>query len=316
MSRSLVNDQVSDQFNSNRAPLKLDTLAVVGVGLIGGSFALALKQAGCVGRVLGVGRKRDTLETAKQLGVIDEIASLEEAAQADLVLVAAPVGAFVPVFEGLSKSLSDKTLITDGGSTKGNVVAAARAALGDRIDQFVPAHPIAGSHESGPRAAVVDLYRNRHVVVCPLPENTASAVEIVSDAWRACGARLLSMDVQQHDDVLAAVSHLPHWLASLYVEHVARDANASLNFEVAGAGFGDFSRIAQGSVEMWRDIFMANRQAMLRQLDGLHDLLEQARAALQANDSAWLEDVLANAAKARRQWGEQQKSRAGAQDEP
>lgn len=292
---------------------RVNTLAVVGVGLIGGSFARALKQAGCVGRVLGVGRKRETLEHALKLGVIDEIATLEQAAsQADLILLAAPVGAFGPLFEGLAKNLSDKVLITDGGSTKGNVVAAARAALGDRIDQFVPAHPIAGSHESGPQAAFADLYRDRHVVVCPLPENTASAVEFVADAWAACGARLVTMNVEQHDDVLAAVSHLPHWLASLYVEHVARDANADLNLQLAGSGFGDFSRIAQGSVEMWRDIFFANRDSMLRHLDGLHDLLGQAREALRTNDEAWLEAVLTNAARVRRNWGAGGDATAGA----
>ena len=287
---------------------RIDTLAVVGVGLIGGSFALALKQSGCVGTVLGVGRKRQTLEQAQQLGVIDEIVTIEQAAkQADLIMLAAPVGAFGPLFKDLAKHLSDTALITDGGSTKGNVVAAARAALGDRIDQFVPAHPIAGSHESGPQAAFAELYRDRHVVVCPLPENTASSVDYVSAAWHATGARLVAMKVDQHDDVLAAISHLPHWLASLYVEHVARDVNADLNLQLAGAGFGDFSRIAQGSVEMWRDIFMANRQAMLRQLDSLHDLLGQARQALQAEDNAWLEEVLTHAAQVRRSWGEQQK---------
>lgn len=289
-------------------PLRIDTLAVVGVGLIGGSFALGLKQAGCVGRVLGVGRKPETLAQARDLGVIDEIATLEQAArEADLIMLAAPVGSFEPIFEGLAANLADTALITDGGSTKGNVVTAARAALGQRIGQFVPAHPIAGSHESGPQAAFADLYRDRHVVVCPLPENTAGAVQFVCDAWRACGACLVTMDVEQHDDVLAAVSHLPHWLASLYVEHVARDANADLNLQLAGAGFGDFSRIAQGSVEMWRDIFMANRPAMLRQLDALHDLLGQAREALRANDEAWLNEILAHAASVRRQWGEQQK---------
>jgi prephenate dehydrogenase len=277
------------------------------VGLIGGSFALALKQAGCVGRVLGVGRQQRTLEQAQSLGIIDEIATLAQAArEADLLMLAAPVGAFDSLFQALSPHLSDKVLITDGGSTKGNVVAAARAALGDRIGQFVPAHPIAGSHESGPQAAFADLYRNRHVVVCPLPECPSSAVTTVSNAWQACGADLVRMTVEQHDDVLAAISHLPHWLASLYVEHVARDANAALNLQLAGAGFGDFSRIAQGSVEMWRDIFMANREGMLRQIDGLHGLLGQARDALEKNDAQWLESVLANAAQVRRDWGRQQ----------
>ncbi len=289
-------------------PLRIDTLAVVGVGLIGGSFALGLKQSGCVGRVLGVGRKPETLAQARDLGVIDEIATLEQAARvADLIMIAAPVGSFGPIFEGLAANLADTAVITDGGSTKGNVVMAARAALGQRIGQFVPAHPIAGSHESGPQAAFADLYRDRHVVVCPMSENTAGSIQFVCDAWAACGACLVTMDVEQHDDVLAAVSHLPHWLASLYVEHVARDANADLNLRLAGAGFGDFSRIAQGSVEMWRDIFTANRPAMLRQLDALHDLLGQAREALRANDEAWLNEILAHAASVRRQWGEQHK---------
>ena len=286
--------------------LRVGTLAVVGVGLIGGSFALGLKEAGVAERVWGVGRSAQTLHRAIELGVIDEAVSLDEAAQqADLMILAAPVGAFATLFQALAPHLADGVVITDGGSTKGNVVAAARAALGSRIGQFVPAHPIAGSHESGPQAAFADLYRDRHVVICPLPENRPSDVEFVSGAWRACGARLVTMDVQQHDDVLASVSHLPHWLASLYVEHVARDANADLNLQLAGAGFGDFSRIAQGSVEMWRDIFFANRQAMLRQLDDLHHLLGQAREALQQNDAAWLEETLTNAARVRRQWGEQ-----------
>ena len=299
-----LSDETSPE---QRSSFHIETLAVVGVGLIGGSFALALKQAGCVGRVLGVGRQQQTLEQAQSLGVIDEIATLEQAArEADLLLLAAPVGAFEALFQALSPHLSDKVLITDGGSTKGNVVAAARAALGDRIRQFVPAHPIAGSHESGPQAAFADLYRNRHVVVCPLPESPSSAVTTVSNAWQACGANLVTMTVEQHDDVLAAISHLPHWLASLYVEHVARDANAALNLQLAGAGFGDFSRIAQGSVEMWRDIFMANREGMLRQIDGLHGLLGQARDALEKNDAQWLESVLANAAQVRRDWGRQQ----------
>lgn len=285
----------------------IPTLAVVGVGLIGGSFALGLKQAGCVGRVLGVGRQPQTLERARRLGIIDEVATLETAAsQSDLILLAAPVGAFDALFEAIAPHLSDTTVITDGGSTKGNVVAAAQQRLASRIGQFVPAHPIAGSHESGPQAAFANLYRDRHVVICPMPQNPAWAVDRVSHAWQACGACPLVMAVEQHDDVLAAVSHLPHWLASLYVEHVARDSNASLNLQVAGAGFGDFSRIAQGSVEMWSDIFMANRQSMLRQLDGLHHLLGQARQALQANDERWLRTVLANAAEVRRDWGKRQ----------
>lgn len=283
----------------------IGTLAIVGVGLIGGSFALALKKRGMVKRVWGVGRSAQTVNQAIALGVVDEAVDLQKAAsEADLIMMAAPVGAFAELFGAMAPHLARDVVITDGGSTKGNVVAAARAGLGSRIGQFVPAHPIAGSHESGPQAALADLYCNRHVVICPLPENTPAAIERVSNAWQACGAQLVTMDVQQHDEVLAAVSHLPHWLASLYVEHVARDRNADLNLQLAGAGFGDFSRIAQGSVEMWRDIFLANRGAMLQQITELHALLGQARDALEKNDEHWLEQTLAHAAQVRRRWGE------------
>lgn len=280
------------------------TVAVVGVGLIGGSFALALKKAGAVSRVLGVGRRVETLNRAKELGVIDDVATLEVASrEADLMMLAAPVGSFEGLFSQMSSHLSDSTIITDGGSTKGNVVAAARAGLGHRIAQFVPAHPVAGSHESGPDAAYAELYRDRQVVVCPLPENDQRTIDQVRAAWSACGADLVTLGVQQHDAVLAAVSHLPHWLASLYVEHVATDVNAKANLQLAGAGFGDFSRIAQGSVEMWRDIFLANRPAMLAQIDRLQQLLDEAKQALERQDAAWLEKTLAHAAEVRRAWG-------------
>lgn len=280
------------------------TVAVVGVGLIGGSFALALKKAGAVGRVLGVGRRTETLERAKTLGVIDDVASLEVASQeADLIMLAAPVGTFESLFSQMAAHLSDNTIITDGGSTKGNVVSAARAGLGHRIAQFVPAHPVAGSHESGPDAAFAELYRDRQVVICPLAENAQPTLDLVRAAWLATGARLVTLGVQQHDAVLAAVSHLPHWLASLYVEHVATDVNAQANLQLAGAGFGDFSRIAQGSVEMWRDIFLANRPAMLEQIDRLQRLLDEARQALAQEDVAWLESTLTHAADVRRAWG-------------
>lgn len=285
-------------------PFFLDTLAIVGSGLIGGSFALALRQAGLVGRVLGVGRRPETLHEAKALGVIDEAVSLEEAAQsANLVLISAPVGAFESIFKSISPALGAHTLITDGGSTKGNVVAAARAGLGHKIGQFVPAHPIAGSHESGPAAALASLYQNRNVVLCPLPENPPSAVEVVQAVWQACGARVVTLGVEQHDAVMAAISHMPHWLASLYVTQIARSDDSLINLQLAGAGFGDFSRIAQGSEEMWRDIFLANREAMLEQIDELHALLNQARTALIERDVAWLETMLKQSADVRRAWG-------------
>lgn len=284
---------------------RIGTLAIFGVGLIGGSFALALKKAGVVNEVIGVGRSAATLEQAQTLGIIDRVATAAEAAaNADLIMISAPVGAFEGIFAELAPNLNPQTRITDGGSTKGNVVAAARLALGRKIAQFVPAHPVAGSHESGPGAARADLYQNRQVVICPLAENDARHVSFVSNAWRACGADLKTLDVAMHDEVLASISHLPHWLASLYVVHVANQPNAATSLAMAGAGFGDFSRIAQGSEEMWRDIFAANREALLRQVADLHALLNQAETALRTNDIAWLETMLKDSAQVRRQWGQ------------
>uniref|UniRef100_UPI004048D4BF prephenate dehydrogenase n=1 Tax=Orrella sp. TaxID=1921583 RepID=UPI004048D4BF len=283
---------------------RIGTLAIVGVGLIGGSFALALKKAGVVNEVIGVGRRPTTLEHAQALGVIDRVATFEEAAGcADLIMISAPVGSFEAIFEALAPNLNPRARITDGGSTKGNVVAAARLALGAKVAQFVPAHPVAGSHESGPQAARPDLYVGRQVVICPLAQNQPSDVSYVREAWLACGADLKTLDAIVHDEVLASISHLPHWLASLYVAHVAKQPNAATCLAMAGAGFGDFSRIAQGSEEMWRDIFTANREAMLRQISDLQDLLNQAELALRANDTAWIESMLTQSAQVRRQWG-------------
>jgi len=285
------------------APVHIETLAVIGVGLIGGSFALGLKKAGVVGRVLGVGRRPESLQRAQSLGLIDEIVTARYAAQkADLIMVAAPVCAFEEIFRELADHLSDDVILTDGGSTKGSVVHAARTALGERIGQFVPAHPMAGSHLFGPEAAYADLYRNRNVILCPIPENSARTIEYVQSAWQACGARISRLDVSQHDEVVAAISHLPHWLASLYVLQVARDPNSAVDFQMAGAGFADFSRIAQGSEEMWRDIFIANRTAMLSQIERLHQLLDQAKEALQNNDFEWIENMLRESAERRRAW--------------
>jgi prephenate dehydrogenase len=289
---------------ADHVPGFVPTLAIIGVGLIGGSFALALRQAGAVGRVLGVGRRAQTLQQAQARGIIDEVVSLSQAAaRADLILLATPVGTFGDIFRALKPSLSTHARITDGGSTKANVVAAARAHLGNRIGQFVPAHPIAGSHESGPEAAFADLYRGRDVVVCPLPENSEADVTYVQEAWARCGAKLVRLGVQEHDAVMASVSHFPHWLASLYVEQVSKGAHSQASLQLAGAGFGDFSRIAQGSVEMWRDIFVANRSAMLEQIDAFSELLETARAALQNDDQLWLDQTLRHAAQVRRAWG-------------
>jgi prephenate dehydrogenase len=282
---------------------KINTIAVIGVGLIGGSFAAALKHSGSVGTVLGAGRRPETLQEAAKLGLIDEIVSYKEAAQrADLIFVAAPVGAFEAIFKELAPWLSDKTIITDGGSTKQNVIDAARVGLQTRIAQFVPGHPMAGSHEKGPQAADARLYVGRRVMLTPLVENHPQDVETVRAAWLACGANVVSIEPSQHDGVVAAISHLPHWVAALFMEYITHSDDAALKLQTAGSGFKDFTRVAQGSPEMWRDIFIANRSAMLSELQALKAVFERAENALRENDAVWLEEMLDHASKARRDW--------------
>ena len=283
--------------------LKIPVLAIVGVGLIGGSFAAALRRAGVVGRVLGVGRRPETLAQAQHLGIIDEAVSLGEAsARADLILVSAPVGAFRSIFTELGAALSDTALITDGGSTKQDVVQAARDGLGKRVGQFVPAHPMAGSHESGPQAADATLYDGRRVMLTPLAENRPADIARVEAAWRACGAQVVRLDPAGHDAVMAAISHLPHWIAALYMQHILQSADPALRLEMAGPGFRDFTRIAAGSPEMWRDIFIANRQVMLGEIAALRAVLGRAEQALEASDATWLTEMLEASAEARRGW--------------
>jgi prephenate dehydrogenase len=282
----------------------LGKVVIVGVGLIGGSFALALKHAGAVARVTGVGRAPEALARALELGIIDEVAaSIEEAMRgADLVLIAAPVGQTEAILANLLPYLEPHTIVTDAGSTKSDVVAAARAALGSQVHQFVPGHPIAGSEANGPDAARVDLYRGKKAVLAPLPENAPEAIDRVAAAWTACGAIIHTLTPQEHDRVFAAVSHLPHLLAFALVDDIARKPHADLLFQYAASGFRDFTRIAASSPEMWRDISVANQAALLGELDAYLAQLTSMRAALAAGDGAALNTVYANAQRARQQW--------------
>jgi prephenate dehydrogenase len=243
------------------------------------------------------------LQEAVRLGLIDEAVSLEEAAQrADFIFVAAPVGAFAAIFAGLKPKLNPRAVITDGGSTKQNVIDDARAGLQDCLAQFVPSHPMAGSHETGPQAADANLYQGKRVVLTPLVENHPQDIERVQAAWRACGANLVTLDPAQHDAAVAAISHLPHWVAALYMQHLTQSDDAALKLELAGSGFRDFTRVAQGSPEMWRDIFEANRQAMQTEIASFRKVLERAEHALNAGDYAYLQDMLEVASQARRDW--------------
>jgi prephenate dehydrogenase len=279
-------------------------VVVIGVGLIGGSFALALKQAGAVRHVVGLGRSPEAMARALALGILDEIATnpADALRGADLVLIAAPVAQTEPILASLLPHLEGQTIVTDAGSTKSDVVAAARAVLGERIGQFVPGHPIAGSEANGPDAARVDLYRGKKTVLTALPENTDAAVDKVAAAWRACGAIIHRLTPQEHDKVFAAVSHLPHLLAFALVDDIAARPEARLLFQYAASGFRDFTRIAGSSPEMWRDISLANRDALLGELDAYLAQLTQVRTMLAASDGAALESVYAKAQRARCAW--------------
>ena len=282
----------------------LNKVVIVGVGLIGGSFARALKAAGAVAHITGLGRSAESMARALELGIIDEVATSPEQAMrgADLVLIAAPVAQTERILASLAPYLEAGTIVTDAGSTKSDVVAAAYAALGERVGQFVPAHPIAGRETNGPDAAIVDLYVGKKVVITALPENAPEAVERVATAWKACGAVIHRLTPQDHDKVFASVSHLPHLLAFALVDDIAQKPHGALLFQYAASGFRDFTRIAGSSPEMWRDISLANQTALLAELDAYQLQLSAMRAMLAEGDGAALEKVYANAQRARCRW--------------
>ena len=305
--------------NKTDSAVMLKKIAIFGVGLIGGSFALALKKAGVVGEVIGVGRTVSVLKRAHELGIIDTIAiSVEEAVSgADLILIAAPVAQTESILRLIAPHLQPTTVITDAGSTKSDVVASARVALGEKIGQFIPGHPIAGRELNGPDAAIADLYVGKKLVLATLPENTVADIERVAAAWRACGAVIHQLTAADHDRVFAAVSHLPHLLSYALVDEVARKPHADLLFQYAASGFRDFTRIAGSSPEMWRDISLANQPALLAELDDYMTQLQRIRTMLADRDGAALEAIYSNAQQARHNWirtieaAEQQQEQGG-----
>jgi prephenate dehydrogenase len=282
----------------------LNKIAIFGVGLIGGSFALALKKAQAVQHVVGVGRSVAALERALELGIIDAMAeSVADAVDgADLILIAAPVAQTGAILASLEPHLQAGTVVTDAGSTKTDVVLAAREALGSKIAQFVPGHPIAGRELHGPDAAIDHLYIGKKVVLASLTENSAQDVARVASAWESCGAIIHQLTAENHDRVFAAVSHLPHLLAYALVDDIANKPHADLLFQYAASGFRDFTRIAGSSPEMWRDISLANQTALLGELDAYLAQLGRLRAALSNGDGAALEAIYANAQHARQNW--------------
>jgi len=305
MSKSLSNRPAQGGNKRSGRPSEpplIPVLAVVGVGLIGGSFAAALRQVGQVGQVLGVGRDATALARACDLRLIDRSCTLAEAARADVIMLATPVGAMPELMRELLPHLGANTVLTDGGSTKQDVVEAARGALGEAIARFVPGHPVAGSELSGPEAARPDLFLGRQVVLTPLPENPPELVQRVRQAWLACGAHVTEMSPVQHDDWLASVSHLPHLLAYAYIAQLAEHPDAQDRLRYAGSGFRDFSRIAAASPEMWRDILLANRTQIRQELNRLQEQLRRFDRLMEAGDAEQLETILAQAVELRRGW--------------
>ena len=282
-------------------------LVIVGVGLIGASCALALRAAGAVREIVGVGRGQANLDAALARGAIDRAHRLDaawtpELKDADVVLIAAPIGQYPDLFPALAPYANANFILTDAGSTKGDVVAVARAALGPAMTRFVPGHPIAGSDRSGAAAAAADLFRERDVVLTPVAETAADAAARVTALWQACGARVRTMTPDTHDRVFAAVSHLPHFAAFALVAELAARDDAALLLDHAGSGFRDFTRIAASSPEMWRDIALANRDALRAEIARFRRALDGADAHLAAADGAALEALFARAAAARRAW--------------
>lgn len=290
------------------APAPVAKLIVLGVGLIGGSFALALRAAGRVGEIVGVGRGEANLATAASLGIVDRYRLLAddwpgELADADLVVVAAPVAQYPSLFAAMAGRLGAETLVTDAGSTKQDVIAAARTLPAAEFARFVPAHPIAGTEHSGAAAAFATLFADRNVVLTPVADTDPGAVARVGALWECCGARLRSLPPAAHDRVFAAVSHLPHLLAFALVDAFAARPDRDDIFRFAASGFRDFTRIAASSPEMWRDIALANRPALLQEIAAFRTQLDRVTALLETGDGTALAAVFERARTARRAWG-------------
>ncbi|MCG8668890.1 MAG: bifunctional prephenate dehydrogenase/3-phosphoshikimate 1-carboxyvinyltransferase [Pseudomonadales bacterium] len=278
-----------------------DRVVVVGLGLIGGSFAAALKKAGRVQQVIGVSRSKSTLDKGLELGVIDQAEPdiAKAVVGADLVMLTAPIGVTQTLLEKMKPGLDGKTIVTDAGSVKGNVVAAAKAVFGEVPNWLVPGHPIAGSEKSGVTATNPSLYENHKVILTPLIDTDNTAIEKVRSAWQWCGAEVITMDVAHHDSVLAATSHLPHLLAFSLVDTLAKEDENQEIFRYAAGGFRDFTRIASSDPTMWHDIFIANKDAILERVEHFENGLADIKAAVEAGDSNAMLGIMTRAKGAR-----------------
>ena len=278
----------------------INKLVIIGVGLIGGSFALSLRKAGLVKHITGLGRSKENLQHALELGIIDEISDNYSQAlnKADLVLLAVPVGQTAEILQKINPHLEPQTIISDVGSTKQNVIAAARSSIPEYFKNFVPAHPIAGAELSGSSAANAELFRDKNLILTPSDETDIDSIESIQTLWKGCGAHTSLMTPYQHDEMLAMTSHLPHILAFTFMNHMLSNSSEKnedtlLNF--AGSGFRDFTRIASSSPEMWKDICLANRRLLLQQIRVYQNELARMNEILEDGDGAALEKFFLNA---------------------
>ncbi|MEZ0233127.1 MAG: prephenate dehydrogenase [Methylophilaceae bacterium] len=286
----------------------MNKLVIFGVGLIGGSLALALKRKHPTLHITGVDRNHKSLDEAIELGVIDSAESHIETAlaDADMIVIATPVAQTASILASIATHLTPNTIVTDAGSTKSDVVAYA-GALGKKISQFVPGHPIAGAEKSGVSSAKADLFDGKNVVLTPIDSTSELALEKVRKLWHDAGALINEMSAQQHDSIFAAVSHLPHLLAFALVEDLAERPDAKQFFDFAASGFRDFTRIAGSSPEMWRDISIANRAALMTELTTYQQQLSNIQTLLQENNGAELQALFERASTVRNTWAENKK---------
>lgn len=279
-------------------------LVIFGVGLIGGSVALALKKQANAPLCIGVGRNRDNLDQAMSLGVIDTIADDVRTAliDADMIFIATPVAQTKAILQSIKPHLKLNTTITDAGSTKADVLAVAEEVLGEQTNQFVGGHPIAGAEKSGAAAAMADLYIGKNVVLTPSTNINTAAVNKVRQLWQSCGANVIEMPAENHDRIFATVSHLPHLLAFALVDDIASRDNADELFQFAASGFRDFTRIAGSHPEMWRDISLANKPALLVEITAYEEALGKLKQTLANDNATELEALFKRASHARNQW--------------
>ena len=279
-------------------------LGVIGCGLMGGSFALALKRAGLVKRVIGYSKSPSTTERAKKMGVIDDTAesALLAVSGSDIVIMAVPVSASEATFKAIRHLVEPGVLFMDVGSTKRDVVDAARRVLKERVGSFVPAHPIAGKEVSGVAHADASLYAGRQVIITPLPQTDTDLVQKATDVWSAIGAQVLRMTPENHDAAFAAVSHLPHMLAFAFFNSVAKQPAGRDFLSLAGPGFRDFTRIAASDPEVWRDILMSNREEILKQSMRFRHTLDALEHVIKTSNVEALEDLIRSASDARANW--------------